>query len=138
MMNPSARAGRIRVAAILVGKIIVWQTVVHRQNRPGQVVSLNALATYGQSLFITIVSIEPTLVRLAAPAATAGAVCLEKARRTLDHMLATDLSNAEIIFGKLGILFAAVAATFDRCLGRMPETGECRAPDFRNAHTTRL
>ncbi len=39
---------------------------------------------------------------LAAPAATAGAVCLDKARGTLDHMLATDLSNAEIVLGKLG------------------------------------
>ena len=39
--------------------MIVWQTV-RRQNRPGQVVSLNTLATYGQSLFITIVSIELT------------------------------------------------------------------------------
>ena len=130
MMNPSARAGRIRVAAILVGKIIVWQTVVHRQNRPGQVVSLNALATYGQSLFITIVSIEPTLVRLAAPAATAGAVCLEKARRTLDHMLATDLSNAEIIFGKLGFLFAAVATTFDRCPGANAANRRVPSPRF--------
>ena len=40
---------------------------------------------------------------LAAPAATAGAVCLDKARGTLDHMLATDLSNAEIVLGKLGV-----------------------------------
>ena len=38
-----------------------------------------------------------------APAATAGAVCLDKARGTLDHMLATDLSNAEIVLGKLGV-----------------------------------
>ena len=40
---------------------------------------------------------------LTAPAATAGAVCLDKARGTLDHMLATDLSNAEIVLGKLGV-----------------------------------
>ena len=40
---------------------------------------------------------------LAAPAATAGAVCLDKARGTLDHVLATDLSNAEIVLGKLGV-----------------------------------
>ena len=40
---------------------------------------------------------------LAAPAATAGAVCLDKARGTLDHLLVTDLSDAEIVLGKLGV-----------------------------------
>ena len=45
---------------------------------------------------------------LAAPAATAGAVCLDKARGTLDHMLATDLSNAEIVLGKLGVRLVPV------------------------------
>ena len=69
----------------------------------GQNVSIQTLASYGQQLFFTIVTIELSLVLLAAPAATAGAVCLDKARGTLDHMLATDLSNAEIVLGKLGV-----------------------------------
>ena len=55
-----------------------------------------------------VVVIELTLVLLAAPAATAGAVCLDKARGTLDHMLATDLSNAEIVLGKLGVRLVPV------------------------------
>ena len=63
---------------------------------------IQELAAYGEKLYETVVSIELTLVLLAAPAATAGAVCLDKARGTLDHMLATDLSNAEIVLGKLG------------------------------------
>ena len=50
-----------------------------------------------------IVTIELSLVLLVAPAATAGAICLDKARGTLDHVLATDLSNAEIVLGKLGV-----------------------------------
>ena len=95
------------VGAILVGMIVVWQNV-NDQYSPGQTVSINTLAGYGQSLFTTIVSIELTLVILAAPAATAGAVCLDKARGTLDHMLATDLSNAEIVLGKLGVRLAPV------------------------------
>ena len=45
---------------------------------------------------------------LAAPAATAGAICLDKARGTLDHMLATDLSNAEIVLGKIGVRLVPV------------------------------
>ena len=38
---------------------------------------------------------------LAAPAATAGAICVDRARGTLAHMLATDLSDPEIVLGKL-------------------------------------
>jgi ABC-type transport system involved in multi-copper enzyme maturation permease subunit len=68
----------------------------------GPVVSLHDLAVIGEQMYRTVAWIELTLVLLAAPAATAGAVCLDKARGTLDHMLATDLSNAEIVLGKLG------------------------------------
>ena len=38
---------------------------------------------------------------LAAPAATAGAICLDRACGTLAHLLATDLSDPEIVLGKL-------------------------------------
>src|SRR5262249_33007446 len=41
------------------------------------------------------------LVLLAAPAATAGAICLDKSRGTLTHLLVTDLTSAEIVLGKL-------------------------------------
>src|SRR5207245_20372 len=52
--------------------------------------------------------IELALVLLAGPAATAGAVCLDKAWGTLDHMLATELSDAEIVLGKLGVRLVPV------------------------------
>ncbi len=87
---------------VLLGMIFAWQTGPAGRNA-GQNVSIQTIALYGQQLFITIVTIELTLVLLTAPAATAGAVCLDKARGTLDHMLATDLSNAEIVLGKLGV-----------------------------------
>lgn len=41
------------------------------------------------------------LVSLAAPAATAGAICHDKARGSLALLFATDLSGAEIVLGKL-------------------------------------
>ncbi len=41
------------------------------------------------------------LVLLAAPAATAGAICLDKARGTLAHVMVTDLSDREVVLGKL-------------------------------------
>jgi ABC-type transport system involved in multi-copper enzyme maturation permease subunit len=90
------------VGAILVGLVFMWsQRTRHLVGRDR--VSLAELAATGEVIYTTIVSIELTLVLLAAPAATAGAVCLDKARGTLDHVLATDLSDAEIVLGKLGV-----------------------------------
>ncbi len=58
-------------------------------------------AALGEAYFYAIIGVEMTLVMLAAPAATAGAICVDRARGTLTHMLATDLSDAEIVLGKL-------------------------------------
>ncbi len=95
------------VGIILIGMMFVWHNMALRGN-PVQPVSIQALADYGESLYKTVVSIELTLVLLAAPAATAGAICLDKSRGTLDHMLATDLSNAEIVLGKIGVRLVPV------------------------------
>ena len=90
------------VGAILVGLAFVWYNMA-RYRGIRETASLAELADYGEAIYVTIAGIELTLILLAAPAATAGAVCLDKARGTLDHMLATDLSNAEIVLGKLGV-----------------------------------
>jgi ABC-type transport system involved in multi-copper enzyme maturation permease subunit len=95
------------VAAMLVGMMIVWNNVV-RTDRPDRRVSIQQMANYGEVLYLTVATIELTLVLLAAPAGTAGSICLDKARGTLDHMLATDLSNAEIVLGKLGVRLVPV------------------------------
>ena len=58
-------------------------------------------AALGKSYFYAIIGVELTLVLLAAPAATAGAICVDRARGTLTHILATDLSDPEIVLGKL-------------------------------------
>ncbi len=89
------------VVLVLIAMMLAWYGGYPRPGS-GQNVSLQMLAAYGQRLFHTIVTMELSLVLLAAPAATAGAVCLDKARGTLDHVLATDLSNTEIVLGKLG------------------------------------
>ena len=58
-------------------------------------VTLAELALFGENLYKIIAWIELTWILLAAPAATAGAICLDRDRGALDHMLATELSNAE-------------------------------------------
>jgi ABC-type transport system involved in multi-copper enzyme maturation permease subunit len=101
------------MCAILFGMTIV------QSDRPmharGPLVSLHDMAVIGEQTYRSITAIELILILLVAPAATAGAVCLDKARGTLDHMLATDLSNAEIVLGKLGVrlipVFGLIACT---------------------------
>jgi ABC-type transport system involved in multi-copper enzyme maturation permease subunit len=88
------------VTAILIGLALIWNQMT-RDHLPGAPVSLQELADYGRSVFRTIAPVEMILILLAAPAATAGAVCLDKARGALDHMLVTELSNGEIVLGKL-------------------------------------
>src|SRR5262249_20878917 len=58
-------------------------------------------AKLGESYFYAMIGVELALVMLAAPAATAGAICLDRARGTLAHVLITDLSDPEIVLGKL-------------------------------------
>ena len=91
-----------------IGMMVVWHNS-NRFARPGpDCLDPDAGDDTAKTSTRPIVSIELTLVLLAAPAATAGAICLDKARGTLDHMLATDLSNAEIVLGKIGVRLVPV------------------------------
>jgi ABC-2 family transporter protein len=67
-------------------------------------------ADLARDIFTGVVGSELVLVLLAAPAATAGAICLDRARGTLTHMLMTDLSDAEIVLGKLAARLLPVLA----------------------------
>jgi ABC-type transport system involved in multi-copper enzyme maturation permease subunit len=77
--------------------------------------SVRSAAQVGQSFFYAIVGTQIALVLLAAPAATAGAICLDKARGTLAHLLVTDLADAEIVLGKLAARLTA-AVGFVGCV----------------------
>ncbi len=67
-------------------------------------------AALGESYFYSMIGVELALVLLAAPAAAAGAICLDRARGTLAHVFATDLSDAEIVLGKLAARLAPILA----------------------------
>ncbi|SIN73277.1 ABC-type transport system involved in multi-copper enzyme maturation, permease component [Singulisphaera sp. GP187] len=85
------------VAVLLASLALVWRANVANQKR----VTIQSQAEAGRSIYDTIVGTQLILLLLAAPAATAGSICLDKARGTLTHLLMTDLSNAEIVLGKL-------------------------------------
>jgi ABC-type transport system involved in multi-copper enzyme maturation permease subunit len=84
------------VLFLLGALVVIWNSAVLPMRFP-----IRAMAQLGQSFYIGLAGTQLALVMLAAPAATAGAICLDRARGTLTHLLVTDLSNSEIVLGKL-------------------------------------
>jgi ABC-type transport system involved in multi-copper enzyme maturation permease subunit len=68
---------------------------------PNGGMTFHDLAKLGGSFYIALIGTQLTLVLLAAPAATAGSICLDRASGKLTHLLVTDLSDTEIVLGKL-------------------------------------
>lgn len=59
------------------------------------------MSRIGVLLYYAYVLTQLGLIVLVTPAMTAGSICQEKARGSLMHLLITDLTDSEIIFGKL-------------------------------------
>ncbi|MFL5331237.1 MAG: hypothetical protein ACJ8C4_20290 [Gemmataceae bacterium] len=64
-------------------------------------VSLNEYSQLGSNFAMAILFAQLTFVLLAAPAATAGAICIDRSRGNLELLLATDLRAREIVADKL-------------------------------------
>ena len=101
------------VLALLAVMVAVWW--LEWDNRTFATIS--DFADAGASFYLGLVGTQLTLVLLAAPAATAGAICLDKSRGTLTHLLVTDLSDPEIVLGKLA---ARLVPTFSLVLCALP------------------
>lgn len=56
---------------------------------------------FTMTYFVVFVVIQSSLLVMLGPAYVAGSIAEEKERKTLEFMLATDLDNREIVFGKL-------------------------------------
>ena len=63
--------------------------------------SVRQQADFGRGFYTVTTLMLLGLVGLAAPAAAAGAICLDKERGNLALQFATDLTDAEIVLGKL-------------------------------------
>ena len=85
------------VLALLGDLGLVWQTAKESTHLTAR----QQLVQAGTQFFYTMTITQLALVLLAAPAATAGAICLDKARGTLAHVMVTDLTDREVVLGKL-------------------------------------
>jgi len=94
----------IYIGVLLLGLTLTWGPSDRILNSPAEA------AAIGRLFFLTVISVQLAMVLLAAPAATAGAICVDKARGTLLHAFVTDLTDREIVLGKLGARLLPVLA----------------------------
>jgi ABC-type transport system involved in multi-copper enzyme maturation permease subunit len=101
---------------LLFALLVAMATVATSSSRASRGRSARYHAALGESYFYAMIGVELALVLFAAPAATAGAICLDRSRGTLAHVLVTQISDAEIVLGKLAArlapIFALVACTW--------------------------
>lgn len=87
--------------SLFVAILLVSLGLVSWEGWNAPLTTIQQQAALGRAFFVAMASTQLVLVLLAAPAATAGAICQDKARGNLAHLLATDLSDVEIVLGKL-------------------------------------
>ncbi len=86
------------VAAVFAVLVLVCS--VSPITRSGTV-SRERMAETSVDLYVVMIGVLLGAVGFVAPGATAGSICLDKARGNFDLLFATDLSTAEIVLGKL-------------------------------------
>ena len=87
--------------AAVVGCILTMMYTGWIDDGEKTTIGTNELAQFGTAFFHTFVSIQYVVVVLLTPVYVGGAIAIEKERKTLEFLLATDLRNREILFGKL-------------------------------------
>jgi ABC-type transport system involved in multi-copper enzyme maturation permease subunit len=103
------------VFSLLVALVFVCLVAYVQDSGPPGSISIRQLAEVGKNFFYAISTTQLMMVLLVAPAATAGSICLDRARGNLTHMLVSELADSEIVLGKLAArllpVVALVAAT---------------------------
>lgn len=94
---------RLAYAAILFFVVWISFEVFEQARQPfaRSAASAKDLARFAESFFLTFSLVQFGIVGFVTPVYAAGAIAEEKERRTLEFVLATDLSNREIVLSKL-------------------------------------
>ena len=98
------------VLVLLVGMACIWIGNTPGLFAPaaGATPSFKQMAAIGTGFFYALTGIQVSLILLAAPAAAAGSLGMDRARGTLLQMMVTDLSDGEIVLGTLAARLAPV------------------------------
>jgi ABC-type transport system involved in multi-copper enzyme maturation permease subunit len=97
--------------ALLAGLSLIWAPAGRTYR------NFDEVSAIGTRFFLAVITIQLVVVLLASPAATAGAICVDKSRGTLLHVMVTDLGDREIVVGKL---FARLAPVLALMVGGLP------------------
>lgn len=103
----TARRSRYFVLRTIYGAIllfVLWQGYQARfwwQSGSGREISVREMAQFAGALYYTFAVTQAITVLLLTPVMMAGVIADEKQRRTLHYLLASQLSSAEIVLGKL-------------------------------------
>jgi ABC-type transport system involved in multi-copper enzyme maturation permease subunit len=90
---------RVAYAGVLA-ILFTWVYMTWVWSNPGRV-HPKAMARLAETFFTVYMVVQFMIVCVLTPASVAGAIADEKERRTLEFLLATDLRDREILFGKL-------------------------------------
>jgi ABC-type transport system involved in multi-copper enzyme maturation permease subunit len=98
------------ILAILIALWLAWYSLTQQRRWAGPPSANQFMADLGEQFYYGVAGVLMASVLLVAPAATASAVCLDRERGWLAHMFVTELSDAEIVLGKLIARCASVVA----------------------------
>lgn len=93
----------VAIAALLVLMYVSWLESLDYFRNPQklELISTQRMSRFAHEFFEIFVVMQYLTVMLLTPVYVAGSIAVEKERKTLEFLLATDLRNREIIFGKL-------------------------------------
>lgn len=89
---------RVLYASLLL--FVLWTVYSVTQIGSGTP-TIASMAQFSEGFFYAFIYVQLGAVLLLTPAFVASGISVEKERRTLEFLFATDLSNREIVFGKL-------------------------------------
>jgi ABC-type transport system involved in multi-copper enzyme maturation permease subunit len=111
-MLTTARRGRYFALRVLYACILFFSLAVTYQAsaRMQHFNTLSQSANVANSFFQSFSMLQLLAVLFVGPAMAAGTIAVERERRTIEYLFATDLTNREIVLGKLTARFLQITA----------------------------
>lgn len=102
-MLTSSRRARFYLVRVLYALVLFFSlfTTYTSTTRLGQINTISQAANVAGNFFYSFATLQVLAVLMVGPALVAGTIAVERERRTIEYLFATDLSNREIVIGKL-------------------------------------